>query len=681
MALRGTSITSLSLCACMAMTSLLTGCSASFSPSETVDAEEVPIGPIQGQVHGGQSPISGASIYLYAAGTTGYGSAATSLIKTSPLPAGVSIDSNGNGYVTADANGNFALSGDYTCTQGTQVYMVAVGGNSGSGTNNPYIVQMAGLGECPSQGNLAAQDPYVTINELSTVAFAYAMAPFVSSTNTDAYHIGSTSTTAGKLAIHNAMANVANLVSLAYGQAQSSMPGNSNVTMPTAKISHLANLLATCVNTSGLLGIAKVQAGNGGGYTYTLDPCGKLFNDTLGVTESGSSITTTADEAQAIFNIALNPTTKVTPLYNLVGSTTAFLDLLTAAPTDWTLPIVYKNAVSVFAEASDSTTGYTGGPFNIAIDASGNAWIGDRTDGVVEISTTGTVSSWNHGFGRIKGVAIAPNGNIWAADYLNNNVYIMDTSGDVLSTLTNGVSSPAAIAFNNAGNAYIVDEAPANVTVYNPTGTSVLAYEVAMGDLYTTNGVTAPAWIAIDANGNAWISNFSGGTVGELTATYATGYIHTNNVGGNYWLGFDSSSNMWIGDFGKQRLDVGTPNGSGSYTIHSEGSGSGLTTPFFCQIDGAGTVWMPNLIAPPNNPPSTSASVLSAYSQTSGTSGAFLGTANGFSTGGTGGAVAAAVDLSGNVWVANEDGTVSELIGLGAPTASPLTPANAGTKP
>jgi hypothetical protein len=33
------------------------------------------------------------------------------------------------------------------------------------------------------------------------------------------------------------------------------------------------------------------------------------------------------------------------------------------------------------------------------------------------------------------------------------------------------------------------------------------------------------------------------------------------------------------------------------------------------------------------------------------------------------------------VWVANEDGSVSELIGLGTPTASPLTPSNAGTKP
>jgi hypothetical protein len=88
---------------------------------------------------------------------------------------------------------------------------------------------------------------------------------------------------------------------------------------------------------------------------------------------------------------------------------------------------------------------------------------------------------------------------------------------------------------------------------------------------------------------------------------------------------------------------------------------------------------MPDMIVPPARPPSTTPSVLSAFVSTTAT---FLATTTGgFTTGGNGGAVASAVDLSGNVWVANEDGSVSELIGLGTPTASPLTPTNAGTKP
>jgi hypothetical protein len=664
---------------------LLSGCSANFSPSNTFEPEQVEIGPIQGAVHGGQAPVIGAHVYLFAAGSTGYGSASTSLITTSPLPSGVSVDGNGNGYVTTGAGGNFALSGDYTCTEGTQVYMVAVGGDAGFGANQ-YIVQMAGLGECPSAGNLAQQDPYVVINEVSTVAFAYAMARFVSGTNTDAYHIGSTSTTAGKLAIHNAMANTNNLVSLASGLPLSNMPANSDATVPTAKIYHLANILGMCVNTSGTLGTSK-ERGKSGNYAYTLDPCGYLFSYTTGITEANGDITTAADEAQAIFNIALNPASaNVTNLYNLVQGTSAFTDTMTGAPNDWTLPIVYKNAVSNFAETNGS---YTSGPFNIAIDASGNAWIGDRADGVVEISTQGVLTNPYHDSSvMIKGVSIDPSGNIWAADYKNSKVYIMSTSGTISKTLTTGLNGPSFVAFNDAGDAYIVNEAPTSMTVYVPTGTSVLANAVNMN---VGNGIATPAFLAIDAYGDAWIADTGGGTLGELKTNYSTGFINSNKVGGAYWLGFDSSHNMWVGDFGNQRLDTGTSLGNGTYTLGNTKSGGGVTTPVLGEIDGSGTVWMPDMIVPPNN--LNSASVLSGYSGGV-TNGAYLATATGgFSTGcsvsvcpvsgggGLGGSVAAAVDLSGNVWVANEDGTVSELIGLGAPTASPITPSNTGTEP
>ena len=124
-------------------------------------------------------PLSrGAHIYLFAAGTGGYGTSPTSLISSTAPNA--FEDGNGNYYVVTDGSGNFALGGDYTCTEGTQVYMVAYGGNPGmTGTvNNTAIVQMAGLGQCPAAGNLAAQVPYLVINEVTTVAFAYAMGGF-----------------------------------------------------------------------------------------------------------------------------------------------------------------------------------------------------------------------------------------------------------------------------------------------------------------------------------------------------------------------------------------------------------------------------------------------------------------------------------------------------------------------
>ena len=38
-------------------------------------------------------------------------------------------------------------------------------------------------------------------------------------------------------------------------------------------------------------------------------------------------------------------------------------------------------------------------------------------------------------------------------------------------------------------------------------------------------------------------------------------------------------------------------------------------------------------------------------------------------------------DGSGNVWTANTDGTVTQLLGLAAPTATPLVPSNYGQMP
>ncbi len=57
---------------------------------------------LHGRVHGGQQAIVGAQSVILAADATGYGKASDSLL-TSP------------GYATTDSNGDFTITGDYTC--------------------------------------------------------------------------------------------------------------------------------------------------------------------------------------------------------------------------------------------------------------------------------------------------------------------------------------------------------------------------------------------------------------------------------------------------------------------------------------------------------------------------------------------------------------------------------------
>ncbi len=139
-------------------------------------------------VHGGQNPIVEAHVYLYAANTTGYGNASISLLQPT---SGTVEDINGNYYYPTQSGGKFNIAGDFTCpSAGSQVYLYAVGGDPGLGDGtNSAIGLMAALGTC---GALSS-DPYVVINEISTVATAYAIAGFA----VDSTHVSSSSLTAG----------------------------------------------------------------------------------------------------------------------------------------------------------------------------------------------------------------------------------------------------------------------------------------------------------------------------------------------------------------------------------------------------------------------------------------------------------------------------------------------------
>ena len=145
-----------------------------------------------GIVRGGQQPITGATIQLYAVGTAGDASAATPLIPS---------------VVLTDQNGNFSITSKYICPSGTtEVYLVATGGNPGlaAGTNNTAIVMMAALGQC---GALSAST-YVVVDEVTTVASLAALHLYMAS----ATNLGSGSADATSFASAFAAVNELSLI-------------------------------------------------------------------------------------------------------------------------------------------------------------------------------------------------------------------------------------------------------------------------------------------------------------------------------------------------------------------------------------------------------------------------------------------------------------------------------------
>jgi trimeric autotransporter adhesin len=270
---------------------LLTGCSTqtpAHLPSFTMSKH--------GSVHGGQQPVSGATIQLYAVGSNGDGSAATPLITQ---------------RVTSDANGNFSISGSYSCpTAASLVYIVASGGNPGlaPGTNNSVLNMMTALGRCDSLTSLS----FIVINELTTVAAVSALSPFM----TSPANVGSSSADASSLA--NAFALASEFVNPATGSAPGlNVPAGTIV--PAAKINTLADVMAVCVNSAG--GIA----GDG-------SSCGTLFTLT---TPPGA--TAPADVITALIDVANNPALNTAALFNLSPPAAPFQPQLAAAPADFSI--------------------------------------------------------------------------------------------------------------------------------------------------------------------------------------------------------------------------------------------------------------------------------------------------------------------------------------------------------
>jgi hypothetical protein len=289
------------LCAAL----LLAGCGAgsSFRAGSTAIAASV---TIAGKIRGAQSPVTGSTVQLYAAGNSGYGAGAQALLATP---------------VTTDQYGDFTIpAGDYNCLTSAsgqtlpanaQTYIVATGGNPGlsPGTNNSAIALMAALGPC----SILSPSTFVDIDEVTTVASVWPLAPFMGSPFIGSgAQVGTAPGNAQGLA--TAFANVDSLANIANGQTPGTSAPLPGVTIPVAEIDTLADILAPCVNSDGTT------------------VCSALF--AAARPAGGSAPTNTLDAA---LDIALNPSNNVAALFSLITPAAPFEPSLGSAPANWSL--------------------------------------------------------------------------------------------------------------------------------------------------------------------------------------------------------------------------------------------------------------------------------------------------------------------------------------------------------
>jgi hypothetical protein len=621
--------------------------SGAIGPAAPADSPQAATQPVtlaaqvklRGTVRAGAAILPGASVTLYAAASPGQ------------TPQSLA-------HALSDSSGAFELSA--TCPSGTAstepLYLVASGGQiSTAGTAqpvaNPAIRLVAVLGTCDEV------PATVTVNELGTIAAAYALNAF----------IGGNEIAGNAPGLPNAAAAAASLVDSSTGALASSLPNGAVCTGRTpaancetvAKLDALANALAACLGS-----------GNS-----SSEACAALFScATPGATADGSApctlpsgATSPTDTWQAITSIARYPgLISASGLYAAASSNVEDSPVPTSAPSDWTLSITYTGgglseptalavdatgnvwvanynaAVSEFSPTGSALSparGYTGGgleeSFGIAIDATGHVWVCNEQSSatfnaglgsITELAVDGTILSGASGFdgGGLdfpEALTIDANGQIWAANYGNSTLTALASNGMAISPASGftggGMSFPVGLAVGAAGNIWVANQGAGQISAFSEAGA---ALSPAAG--YTGGGITVPQGIATDQHGNVWVSNYYGNSVSEFS---------------NHGAALSPSTGY---------------------------GGGGLAAPGGIAIDGAGQVWIANF---------QGASVSELAGAGAGVPGSALSSSKGFTASALMQPFAVAIDPSGNLWVTNFGGdSITEFIGVAAPVKTPL---------
>jgi sugar lactone lactonase YvrE len=565
-----------------------------------------------GRAMAGTQPIVGAAVQLYAAGTSGNGSAGTVLLTN---------------ILMTDGAGAFSVPAGYACpAAASQLYVIVRGGQVRAAAN-AAIALAAPIGAC---NQLASSSQFV-INEVTTVATAYGLAQFLSLGG----NIGATPTNTQGLA--NAVATVASLANLTTGTS----PGASfpqNGASPAAKINSLANLLHNCLANAPPVG------------------CNPLFSATT--PSNGTAPSNTLD---ALLNLVRNPGNNAGLLYTQsIFGAAPFTPALTAAPSDWTMFLNY-------------TGGGMNAPTSLGIDATGNVWVAGYYGVASEFSPTGVPAFPNGitggGLFHSYGLAIDPQNNVWIPNEDSpvsvnggyGSVTVLSSTGQLVSGPTGftagGIAYPIAIAIDTNSTVWVTDSHNASLTLLSSTGQPLSG---ATG--YTWPQLAYSFGIAIDANHNGWATSNEDDTVTKISpdGSKFTSYACCSGPSG---VAIDQRGFVWVanylGDSISQLAGDGTVISSG----YSDGKAS-IWHPQGIAVDGAGHIWVTNVLG---------SSITELAGSTAGSPGQILSPTAGWAKdAGLNYSYAIAIDASGNLWVVNNTtNTLTELVGLATPVKTP----------
>jgi len=245
------------------------------------------------------------------------------------------------------------------------------------------------------------------------------------------------------------------------------------------------------------------------------------------------------------------------------------------------------------------TSASLNGPSGVAVDGSGNVYVADQLNNVIRKITSAGIISTIAGTGVAgyngdgiaattaqlnlpAAVAVDSSGNVFIADFGNNRVREVASSGSISTVAGTGVagksgdsgpgtsaqlSGPAALALDSSNNLFIADEGN-NVIRKLSSGTiTTIAGNGTPGDAgdngpATSATISNPVGVAVNSSGVVYISDavnqrvrkVSGTTISIVAGNGTAGYVGDGSaatkaeLNGPHGLAVDKSGSLYIAD-------------------------------------------------------------------------------------------------------------------------------------
>jgi hypothetical protein len=274
--------------------------------------------------------------------------------------------------------------------------------------------------------------------------------------------------------------------------------------------------------------------------------------------------------------------------------------------------------------------------------------------------------------------AASPTPTIYVGNYSDSNVlsFPLNASGNVapsVTTTSGALGEPSGEVLDAAGDLWVASwSSPTTVAEFTPSQLASTGTVTPAVVLTTTYSGAEPNGLAFDSKGDLWVSSFNGGPMAEFTPSQLgtsgspTPAVVISGISQSWGLTFDSAGNLWLGGYGADKIWEYTPS-----QLATSGSPTPALTlsvtdePVFPTFDAQGNLWVS----------SYSPAAIDKFSPGQLASSGNKTPAVQITSSDFGSPTALAFDTSGNLLMADNDGSIFTLPPSQQASTADLTPA------